>query len=193
MKGNNRRWRGDGLLTRWTRSHQLRFFEVICTVNNGNYTIMRSNLLVWVQFATDAWIYIYKKVSIIISNNWQPSPLFTKKHSVIIHPGPIDYNGIWLDKSPCNSLKIWKFWDSHCSEGQNRTHSDGTCSLLTIAKMQKQYCEPLTCCCLKAVLRKKCTSLQQDSTMALHLLDTGMLEHMLDFEDTFNSLWLQQD
>lgn len=33
VKGNNRRWRGDGPLTQQTRSHHPRFFEVIRTVN----------------------------------------------------------------------------------------------------------------------------------------------------------------
>lgn len=39
VKGNNRRWRGDGLLTQWTRSHQPQFFEVKCTVNTETIPI----------------------------------------------------------------------------------------------------------------------------------------------------------
>lgn len=118
VKGNNRRWRGDGLLTPWTRSHQPQFFEVMCTVNTETTPICE--ITWWSKCSSNRCVDLYlQKVSIIISNNWQPSLSFTKNCSVIIHPAPIDYNGIWLDKSPCNSLKIWKLCGSHCSEVQN--------------------------------------------------------------------------
>jgi len=51
----------------------------------------------------------------------------------------------------------------------------------------------LYCCCLKAVVRQKCSSLQPDGTMTACLLDTGGLEHTLNVEDALNSLGVQHD
>lgn len=148
-------------------------------------------------------MYLYlQKASTIISNNRQPSLSLTKNHSVIIHPAPIDYNGIWLDKSPCNSLKIWELWGSLLRGAEPSKHQVGMCSLLNIAEMQKQVLRAfdsigsVSKLFFETEIHLPAAGQHKDRVPPRHrhqpsgsAVPSKTPEHKKNFEDSFNSFW----